>query len=98
MATAIVPAIYDPTIADDNIFMETERAYKMAKELGRHDGLLVGVSAAGAVATSLQIAEQEARAGREAVIVTILCDSADKYLSERFWTETTDGETSEENA
>jgi cysteine synthase B len=48
---------------------------------------LVGVSAAGAVTTSLQIAEQEARAGREAVIVTILSDSADKYLSERFWRE-----------
>jgi len=45
------------------------------------------VSAAGAVATSLQIAEREARAGREAVIVTILCDGADKYLSERFWRE-----------
>ena len=87
MATAIVPPIYDPTRADASVFMETERAYKMAKELGRHDGLLVGVSAAGAVATSLQIAEDEARAGREAVIVTILCDSADKYLSERFWTE-----------
>jgi cysteine synthase B len=87
MATAIVPPIYDPTLADVNVFMETERAYKMAKELGRQDGLLVGVSAAGAVATSLQIAEEEARAGREAVIVTILCDSADKYLSERFWTE-----------
>jgi cysteine synthase B len=87
MATAIVPPIYDPTLADASVFMETERAYKMAKELGRHDGLLVGVSAAGAVATSLQIAEDEARAGREAVIVTILCDSADKYLSERFWTE-----------
>ncbi len=87
MATAIVPPIYDPALADGNIFMETERAYEMAKELGRHDGLLVGVSAAGAVAASLQIAEQEARAGREAVIVTILCDSADKYLSERFWQE-----------
>ena len=87
MATAIVPPIYDPTLADGNVFMETERAYAMAKELGRHSGLLVGVSAAGAVATSLQIAEQEARAGREAVIVTILCDSADKYLSERFWQE-----------
>jgi cysteine synthase B len=67
--------------------MGTERAYDMARELGRHDGLLVGVSAAGAVATSLVIAEQEAKAGREAVIVTILCDSADKYLSERFWRE-----------
>ena len=50
------------------------------------------------MAASLNIAEAEARAGREAVIVTILCDSADKYLSERFWTEKTDGETSEENA
>jgi len=67
--------------------MQTERAYTMARELGRHDGLLVGVSAAGAVTTSLQIAEQEARAGREAVIVTVLSDSADKYLSERFWRE-----------
>jgi len=87
MATAIVPPIYDAKLADANIFMETERAYAMAKELGRRDGLLVGVSAAGAVAASLQVAEQEARAGREAVIVTILCDSADKYLSERFWRE-----------
>ncbi len=87
MATAIVPRIYDPELADVSIFMETERAYAMARELGRHHGMLVGVSAAGAVTTSLQIAEQEARAGREAVIVTILCDSADKYLSERFWRE-----------
>ncbi len=87
MAAAIVPAIYDPALADANVFMETERAYTMAKELGRRDGLLVGVSAAGAVAASLDLAEREARAGREAVIVTILCDSADKYLSERFWRE-----------
>jgi cysteine synthase B len=87
MATAIVPPIYDPTIADRNIAMETERAYEMARELGRMDGMLVGVSAAGAVATSLQIAEEEAKAGREALIVTILCDSAEKYLSERFWRE-----------
>ena len=87
MATAIVPPIYDPTIADRNIAMETEKAYDMARELGRMDGLLVGVSAAGAVAASLQIAEEEAKAGREALIVTILCDSAEKYLSERFWRE-----------
>jgi cysteine synthase B len=92
MATAIVPPIYDPTLADRNIDMPTERAYLMAKRLGRMQGLLVGVSAAGAVAASLDIAEEESRAGREAVIVTILCDSADKYLSERFWTEPTQGE------
>jgi S-sulfo-L-cysteine synthase (O-acetyl-L-serine-dependent) len=92
MATAIVPPIYDAALADRNIDMPTERAYIMAKRLGKTNGLLVGVSAAAAVAASLDIAEEEATAGREAVIVTILPDSADKYLSERFWTEKTDGE------
>jgi cysteine synthase B len=87
MATAIVPPIYDATLADRNIDMPTERAYAMAKRLGSTQGLLVGISAAAAVAASLDVAREEARAGREAVIVTILCDSADKYLSERFWTE-----------
>jgi cysteine synthase B len=87
MATAIVPPIYDPKLADRNIDMATERAYAMAKWLGKHQGLLIGVSAAAAVAASLEVAEGEAAAGREAVVVTILCDSADKYLSEHFWTE-----------
>ena len=87
MATAIVPPIYDPTLADANIDMATERAYAMAKWLGRNQGLLIGVSAAASVTAALQVAEEEAAAGREAVIVTILCDSADKYLSERFWSD-----------
>ena len=87
MATAIVPPIYDATLADRNVEMETEAAYEMAKRLGRSEGLLVGVSAAAAVAASLRIGEEVAAEGREAVIVTILCDSADKYLSERFWEE-----------
>ena len=87
MATAIVPPIYDADLADRNIDMETEAAYRMAKQLARTEGLLVGISSAAAVAASLQIAEEEAAKGREAVIVTILCDSADKYLSERFWEE-----------
>src|SRR6204780_3829005 len=77
MATAIVPPIYDPTLADENIDMATEKAYKMAKFLGRRQGLLVGVSAAAAVATAVEVGEREAAAGREAVIVTILPDSAD---------------------
>jgi len=87
MATAIVPKIYDPTLADENIDLETERAYAMCLRLARKSGLLVGISAGGAVAASLQIAEREAAAGREAVIVTILCDAAEKYMSERFWKE-----------
>ena len=87
MPTAIVPRIYDPALADRNLEMETERAHRMARQLARNEGLLVGVSAAGNVAAALQVAEEEAAAGREAVLVTILCDSADKYLSERFWKE-----------
>ncbi len=87
MATAIVPPIYDAGLADRDIEMETEAAYSMAKRLGRVEGLLVGVSAAGATAAALRIAEEEHAHGREAVIVVILCDSAEKYLSERFWEE-----------
>ena len=87
MATAIVPRIYDPALADANIEMPTETAYRMAKFLGRHLGLLMGVSSAANVAAAAQIGEEEAAAGRAAVVVTILCDSADKYLSERFWQE-----------
>jgi cysteine synthase B len=87
MATSIVPAIYDPNLADRALEIETEAAYAMAKQLAREEGLLVGISAAAAVVASLKIAAEESAAGREAVIVTILPDSAEKYLSERFWEE-----------
>jgi len=87
MATSIVPAIYDPLLADRALEMETEAAYAMAKQLAREEGLLVGISAAAAVAASVQIAREEFAAGRSATIVTVLPDSADKYLSERFWEE-----------
>jgi cysteine synthase B len=91
MASAIVPAIYDPSLADRNIEVETEAAYRMAKQLAREEGVLVGVSAAANVAAALRIAEEIAANRPErlqdTVIVTILCDSADKYLSERFWEE-----------
>jgi cysteine synthase B len=87
MATAIVPKIYDPALADRNVEVETEAAYAMAKRLARTEGLLVGISAAAAVAAALRIGQEQAAAGKEAVIVTILPDAADKYLSERFWEE-----------
>jgi S-sulfo-L-cysteine synthase (O-acetyl-L-serine-dependent) len=88
MASAIVPKIYDPTLADQNLEISTEDSYAMARHLSRNAGLLVGISAAAAVVGCLKIAQEFQRAGNEeAVIVTILCDSGDKYLSERFWTE-----------
>ena len=88
MATSLVPAIYDPHLADRQLAVETEAAYEMAKRLAREEGLLVGISAAAAVVASLEIAREESANGRRAVIVTVLPDSADKYLSERFWEET----------
>jgi cysteine synthase B len=87
MGTSIVPAIYNPHLADRNLEIETEAAYDMVRRLARDEGLLVGISAAAAVVASLRIAEEESSAGRPAVIVTVLPDSADKYLSERFWEE-----------
>ena len=87
MATSIVPKIYDPLLADRAVEVETEAAYAMVKQLAREEGLLVGISAGAAVAASLRIAREEAAAGRSATIVTVLPDSADKYLSERFWEE-----------
>ncbi|HWR15865.1 MAG TPA: cysteine synthase family protein [Terriglobales bacterium] len=87
MLSAIVPKIYDPKLADANLEITTESAYDMCKRLARQEGLLVGVSAAAAVVGSLQVAHECARRGERATIVTVLCDNADKYLSERFWEE-----------
>jgi cysteine synthase B len=88
MASAIVPKIYDETLADKNLEIATEDAYAMARHLSRGAGLLVGISAAAAVVGCLEIARGlSLKKNQEAVIVTILCDSGDKYLSERFWSE-----------
>ncbi len=87
MASSIVPKIYDPSLADRAFEVETEAAYAMVKQLARDEGLLVGISAGAAVAASMQVAREETAEGRSALIVTVLPDSADKYLNERFWEE-----------
>jgi cysteine synthase B len=88
MASAIVPKIYDASVADENLEISTEDSYAMARQLSRGAGLLLGISAAAAIVGSLKIARNlQLRRGQEAIIVTILCDSGEKYLSERFWTE-----------
>jgi S-sulfo-L-cysteine synthase (O-acetyl-L-serine-dependent) len=86
MASSIVPKIYDPKLADEDIGISTEESYAMAIRLAREEGLLVGISAAAAVVGCLQVA-RTLKPNEPAVVVTILCDSGDKYLSERFWEE-----------
>jgi cysteine synthase B len=88
MASAIVPKIYDPMLADENLEIATEDAYAMARRVARDCGLLLGVSAAAGIAGSLRVSDQlQLRNEQQAVVVTILADSGDKYVSERFWTE-----------
>jgi cysteine synthase B len=82
METALVPAIYDPSLADEDLRVSTEAAHRMVRRLAREEGLLVGISSGAALAAALQVA------GRldEGVVVTVFPDGAEKYLSETFWT------------
>ena len=86
METALRPAIYDAAIADENLEISTEDAYRTVKRIAREEGLLVSPSAAAALVGCLQIAKRTAPQER-AVIVTVFADSASKYLTERFWDE-----------
>ena len=86
MASAIVPKIYDASLADEDLGIATEDAYATAIRAAREEGLLIGISAGSAIAGCLQVAHKLPK-DQEAVFVTILPDSGDKYLSERFWTE-----------
>src|SRR5579883_2212514 len=85
MPTAIVPGIYDPALADDNLWIETEDAYHMTRWLGRKEGLLVGMSSGANVHAAREVAKRLVKEGRTGVVVTVLCDGATKYLSEPFW-------------
>jgi cysteine synthase B len=85
MGSAIVPPIYDPMVADENRATPTEDAYAMVKRVAREEGLLTGISAGAAVATALEVAKEIEASGETGTVVTILCDGADKYLSESFW-------------
>jgi cysteine synthase B len=85
MPTAIVPGIYDENLADGNLWIETEDAYAMVRRLAREEGLLVGISSGCNVHAAMRLAREAVERGESATIVTVLCDSAEKYLSEHFW-------------
>jgi cysteine synthase B len=87
MPTAIVPGFYDERLADGNFWIETEDAYRMVRRLAREEALLVGISSGCNVHAATLLARELAARGETATIVTMLCDSAEKYLSEHFWDE-----------
>jgi len=86
METAIVPGIYDTSLADLDMGVETEPAQQLTKKLAREEGILAGVSAGAALWAGLDIAKKLPK-GERAVIVMIFPDSGEKYLSERYWSE-----------
>jgi cysteine synthase B len=85
MPSAIVPGIYDPTVADDNVWIETEDAYAMCRRIAREEALLVGISSGANLVAARALGKHLVEAGERGVIVTVLCDGAYKYLSEPFW-------------
>lgn len=85
MPTAIVPSIYDSDLHDEIVTVRTEQAHAMCRRLAREEGVLVGVSAGAAMSAALRVAEELT----QGVVVTLLPDSASKYLSDPFWREGT---------
>jgi len=86
MDTAIVPGIYDPSLADADLRVSTERSYQMVRRLAREMGLMAGISSGAAVAAMLDIAKGLS----QGIIVTVFPDGAEKYLHEKFWTADSD--------
>jgi cysteine synthase B len=86
MPTAIRPAIYDETLADENLSISTEEAYRLVKRIAREEGLLLSPSSAAALLGCVEVAKDISSSQRP-VIVTVFADSASKYLNERFWDE-----------
>jgi cysteine synthase B len=83
MPTALVPGIYDESVADDQMTVSTEDAHRTVLRLARSEGILVGVSAGANLFAAIQVAKRV----KEGVVVTIFSDSAAKYMSEEFWKE-----------
>ena len=81
MESAIVPGIYDPSVADEDLRVQSERAYEMVRRLAREEGLLAGISSGAALAAALEVARQLDRG----MVVTVFPDGAEKYLTEKFW-------------
>jgi cysteine synthase B len=87
MESAIVPGIYDPALADEDVRVSTEEAHDLTRRLAMEEGLLVGISSGANLAGALRVARQTS----DAILVVIFCDGGEKYLSENFWEEPAEG-------
>ena len=81
MESAIVPGIYDPGIADEDLRVESEDAFDMVRRLAREEGVMAGISSGAAISAVLQVAKKL----KTGIVVTVCPDGAEKYLTEKFW-------------
>jgi cysteine synthase B len=79
MESAIVPPIYDPALADEDVRVDTDEAWAMVRRVAREEGVFIGVSGAAAIVATIR----KASAIDRGVFVTIIPDSGERYLSER---------------
>jgi len=75
LETAIVPTIYDPSVADKNIGVSTEESYEIIRAAAKHEDLLLSPSSAANIAGALKVINEIDKG----VVVTVLPDNADKY-------------------
>lgn len=83
--SSLVPPIYDERVLDDTIWMPTDEGWDMAERLASHEGLFVGHSSGANVAGAVRVGIELARAGQTGVVVTVLCDRADRYFAPLDW-------------
>lgn len=79
IGAGFVPEVLDTEIYDEIIAITNEDAFRLGKEIGQTEGILVGISAGAAVAAALQVAQRAEAAGK--TIVVLLPDTGDRYLS-----------------
>lgn len=84
-APGFIPETLDTSIYDEIVPVTTDEAYGTARRLARVEGILVGISSGAAVAGMLKLARREAWRGK--VLLAVLPDSGERYLSTDLWTQ-----------
>jgi cysteine synthase B len=87
METAIVPGIYDPAVADHDLGVSTDEAYRMTRRIAAEEGLLVGISSGAALAGAFDMLRADGGHRDPRVVVIVFPDGGERYLSESFWTD-----------
>ena len=78
---AYLPKIFEPARVDRTIDVGQAKAEQTMRELATKEGIFAGVSSGGAMAVALQVAQEQEDLGNDAVVVSIVCDRGDRYLS-----------------